>query len=159
MLTVVCWRGVFKMCVLGDLLSDVVVRVWTGVVLCRMSLWLVVGVGVRLVVFMVECVSVVVMGDDGWETVENRVDVMEFREYWCLVWWVGGPSLNLSIMEYCLMVSKPSSSSTSRSGPKRSMSDSQLLNKIISSSKFCWAVRYSSGCPWLAKELGWIIVC
>ena len=51
-----------------------------------------------------ECVVVVVMVDNGWETVEHMVDVMVFLECWDLVWWVGGPSINLSIMEYGIQI-------------------------------------------------------
>ena len=93
------------------------------------------GVAVRLMVFMIECVVVVVMVDNGWEMVENMVDVMVFGECWCLVWWVGGPSISSFIMEYFLVVLKSFSSSTSRSVPRRFMSHSPALNEIMSFSK------------------------
>ena len=32
------------------------------------------------------------------------VDVMVFLECWDLVWWVGGLSINLSIMEYGIQI-------------------------------------------------------
>ena len=38
MVTVVCWRSVFKICVMGDLFGGVVILVWTGVVFCYVSL-------------------------------------------------------------------------------------------------------------------------
>ena len=67
----------------GDLFVVAVIRVWDGVVLCRVSLLLAVGVG--LVVFKVECVLMLVMVDNGWGTVENMVDVMVFVECCYLV--------------------------------------------------------------------------
>ena len=35
---------------------------------------------------------------------EHMVDVMVFLECWDLVWWVGGLSINLSIMEYGIQI-------------------------------------------------------
>ena len=45
-------------------------------------------------VFVVECVVVVVMVDNDPERVENMVDVVVIEECWYLVWWVGGPSIS-----------------------------------------------------------------
>ena len=63
------------------------------------------------------------------------VDMMVFVECWYWVWWVGGPSNSSSIMEYGLLVSESSSRSRTRSGPRRSTSDSPPLKEIISSSE------------------------
>lgn len=63
------------------------------------------------------------------------VDMMVFVECWYWAWWVGGPSNSSSIMEYGLLVSESSSRSRTRSGPRRSTSDSPPLKEIISSSE------------------------
>ena len=100
---------------------------------CRVSLCL--FVGVALVVFVVECVVVVVMVDNDPERVENMVDVVVIEECWYLVWWVGGPSISSPIMEYGLVVSKSFLTSRLGSAPRRTTSDSPPLNEIKSSSK------------------------
>ena len=141
------WRSVFKMCVMEDLLVIVVTDVWAGVVFGHLSFWLVAGV--ELVVFIVECVAVVVIVDNGWETLENMVDVMVFVECWYLVWLIDGLSTSLSIMEYGLVVSN--------------LLQDPDLDQVPEGwrwthfPKFCRAVCYSSSCLWLAKKLGWII--
>ena len=58
---------------------------------------------------------------------DNMVDVVVSVECWHLVWWVGGPFISLSVMEYGFVVSKSSSRSRSRSGPRRSTSDSRVI--------------------------------
>ena len=147
MVMVAYWRSVFKMCVVEDLLVIAVTDVWAGVVFGHLSFWLVAGV--ELVVFIVECVAVVVIVDNGWETLETMVDVMVFVECWYLVWLIDGLSTSLSIMEYGLVVSN--------------LLQDPDLDQVPEGwcwthfPKFCRAVCYSSGCLWLAKKLGWIM--
>ena len=86
----------------------------------------------RLVVFIVECVVMVVMVDNGKQMVEDVVDVVVFVEYWCLVLCVGGQAINSSNIEYDFVVLISSWRLRSRSGPRRSVSVSSLLNKIMS---------------------------
>ena len=42
------------------------------------------SVGVGLVVRLVECAVVVIMKDNGWEIVEDMVDVVVFVELWVI---------------------------------------------------------------------------
>lgn len=147
MVMVAYWRSVFKMCVVEDLLVIVVTDVWAGVVFGHLSFWLVAGV--RLVVFIVECVAVVVIVDNGWETLQNMVDVMVFVECWYLVWLIDGLSTSWSIMEYGLVVTNLLQDPDLDQVPEG--------RRWTHFPKLCRAVCYSSGCLWLAKKLGWII--
>ena len=139
-----CVDIVFLRCAWWGIYLPLSLCIYEVVVFCFVSFWL--NVGVELVVFIVECVVVVVMVDNGWETVNNMVDngwetvnnmvdVVVYVECWHLVWWVGGPSISLSVMEYGLVVSKSSSRSRSRSGPRSSTSDSPQINEIVLSSR------------------------
>ena len=101
----------------------------------------------RLVVFIVECVVMVVMVDNGKQMVEDVVDVVVFVEYWCLVLCVGGQAINSSNIEYDFVVLISSWRLRSRSGPRRSVSVSSLLNKIMS---FSSMLSSSSLSIWLS---------
>ena len=81
---------------------------------------------------------------------------MVFVECWYLVWWVGGLPIGSSVMEHGMIVSKPSSRSRLRSGPRRSTSDSTLFNEIISSSE---NLSSSSLFIWLSMTCEKIGVC
>ena len=100
----------------------------------------------RLVVFIVECVVMLVMVDNGKQMVEDVVNVVVFVEYWCLVLCVGGQAINSSNIEYGFVVSI-SWRLRSRSDPRRSVSVSSLLNKIMS---FSSMLSSSSLSIWLS---------
>ena len=87
-----------------------------------------------LLVFIVECVPVVVMVDKWQEMVEDVMDVVVFVEYWCFMLWVGGLAINLSNIEHGFVVSISSWRLRPRSCPTRSISDSSPLSEIMLSS-------------------------
>ena len=88
------------------------------------------SVRMELVVLMVECAVVVIMKDNGWEMVEDVVDVVVFVELW-----VGGLASNSSSIENVFVLCISSWELTSRSGLRRSVSDSPPLSEIMSFSK------------------------
>ena len=86
-------------------------------------------VGVELVVLIVECAVVVIMKDNGWEIVEGVVEVVVFVELL-----LAGLVISSSRIENGFVVCVPSWGLTSRSGIKRSLSDSPTFREIMS---FC----------------------
>ena len=108
-------------------LDSVVVAGW-----CRI-------VGVGLVVLIVECAVLAIMKDNGWEIVEDVVEVVVTVELW-----VAGLVINSSSIENDLyawfVVCVSSWELTSRSGTRRSLSDSLPLREITSFSKMLCSV-------------------
>ena len=125
---------------------------WCSVVLCVAVVCCMSG----LVVFIVECVVVVVMADNGCKMVEDVVDVVVFVEYCCLVLWVGGLAIRSSNIEYGFVVSI--SSWRLRSGPRRSVSDCPLINEIMSFSKMLSSRLLSIWLSMICEKLRRIIM-
>ena len=96
-------------------------------------------VGMGLVVLIVECVVLVIMKDNGWEIVEDVVEVVVIVEFW-----VAGLVINSSSIENGLgawfVVCLSSWELTSRSGTRRSLYDSLPLREITSFSKMLCSV-------------------
>ena len=90
-----------------------------------------------LVVFIVECAAVVIMKDNGWEMVEDVVDVVVFVKLW-----VGWLVICSSSIENSFVVCISSWELTTRSGPRMSMSPP--LTKIMSYSKMLASISLST---------------
>ena len=104
------------------------------------------SVGFVSVMLIVDCVVVVIMEYNGWEIVEDEVDMVVFVELW-----IGGLASNSSSIEIGFVMCLSFWSLASRSGARRSVSDSPPLNETMSFSRRLLSASLST---WLSMTCG-----